>query len=96
LPELIERRDAAFDQGTPVLRRLDTARTAFKKAQPDRVFQVGNRFRNCRLGHPKAFRRLMHAARFHHRDKNAHIAQFDPTFDALDIIHGGHPSTDNQ
>src|SRR5262245_24255272 len=54
LPELIERCNAVFDEGAAILRRLDAARTAFEKTHPDRVFQVGNRSRNSRLGRPEA------------------------------------------
>jgi hypothetical protein len=32
LPELIERRNAALDEGASVLGRLDAARTSFKEA----------------------------------------------------------------
>jgi tripartite-type tricarboxylate transporter receptor subunit TctC len=53
--------------------------------------EVGNRSRNSGLRGCKVLRRLVHTACLHHRDKDAHIMQFQAAFNAFDLVHGGTP-----
>jgi hypothetical protein len=73
LPEFIEDGDAAPDDGTAVLRRLDSPRAALKKKHAERAFQVGDGARDGRLGRAEALRGLRHAAGFDHGHEHSHI-----------------------
>src|SRR4029453_7886135 len=55
LSQLVEDRDAAFDERAAIRRWLDAARAAIEQAYAEGVFQLGNRSRQGGLGRPQAF-----------------------------------------
>jgi hypothetical protein len=87
LPEFVEDGDAAPDDGTAVLRRLDSPRTALEKTHAERPFQVGDGARDRRLGRAEALRGLRHAAGLDHGHEHAHIVQLEAAFNAFDLAH---------
>jgi hypothetical protein len=88
LAQLVENRDAAPDDGLAVLRRRDAPGAAFEQAHAERMLEIGNRARDCRLRGAESLRRLGHAARLDHRHEHAHVVQLQATFDAVDRAHG--------
>jgi hypothetical protein len=75
LPELVEHGEAAPDDRLAVLRRLDAPGAALEQPHAERMLEIGDRARDCRLRGAETLRRLRHAAGLDHRHEHAHVVQ---------------------
>src|SRR5262249_47976524 len=93
LLELIEGCRSALEQGLPEYRRLDALRTSVEKPNTERMLQICNDLRYCRLRDAKLQGSLRHAPTLHHGEERMKIAQPELPADlALPVDPPGHMS----
>jgi hypothetical protein len=91
LPQFIEYRDSALDEGATMRRRFDTLARAFQETHPEHMFELGNQFRDRGLGHVESACRFSHAASLDDSHQYIQIPQFEPTSEAIIPWHGRRP-----
>src|SRR5215470_16596649 len=91
--QLIEGDNATIQKGLRIDRGLDAARVTIEKAYAECVFHVGDRLRDCGLGHGEFCSSLAHAAAPGHGQQDMNIVQLHATAHALLIpVHRACPS----
>jgi hypothetical protein len=81
LLQLIEYRNAAFEERATVDRRLDAAGAAIEKPHAERVFEIGDDLGDGGVGNTEVPRRLGHAAVLNDRRDDMQVPQFQPAAD---------------
>ena len=75
LLQFVEHCNAAFEQRVAIHGRLDALRGSIEKSHAERMLEIGDHFRDRRLGNSELYGRLGHAAVLGNREKHMQVAQ---------------------
>ena len=89
LPQFVECRKTATDEGAPVSRRFDSLRAAVEQRNANCMLKLGNRLRHDRHRDGKLAGRLGHAAGLHDGLEYVEIPQLDAAADPVCPLHVG-------